>query len=384
MSSAPWVEGWYKFLDRAEVRIALYSQVMSNESTNKPILNPMEDQVGERAQNLFKLLVEQYIADGNPVASKALATLPEVGVSSATVRNIMGDLESLGLVMSPHTSAGKIPTTMGYRFFVDSLLSFEPWSDERIRALESELNPDLSPADLVASASDMMSQITQMTCLITTPLRNQVNLRHIEFVRLDTDRILVILVLNDREVQNRVVHTDKEYSDVDLTQAANFINREFGGRSLLEIRQSIIESMQADKDRMDNLMQSALDMASAVFAEPQEADGQELVVRGESRLLDFSDDTDTVKVLFDAVSKKGRVLHLLDRCLESSGVQLFIGEESGYQPLGDMSLVTSPYEVSGEVAGVLGVIGPTRMDYKDVIPVVDVTARLLSAAMRNG
>ena len=362
---------------------------MSNESTNNPILNPpnlnaMGDQVGERAQSLFKLLVEQYIADGNPVASKALATLPEVGVSSATVRNIMGDLESLGLVKSPHTSAGKVPTTQGYRFFVDSLLHYEPWSDDRIRELESELNPDLSPADLVASASDIMSHITQMTCLITTPLRNQVNLRHIEFVRLDTDRILVILVLNDREVQNRVVHTDKEYSDVDLTQAANFINRQFGGRSLLEIRQSIIESMQADKDKMDDLMQAALDVASAVFTQPDEQDEQELVVRGESRLLDFSDDTDTVKVLFDAVSKKGRVLHLLDRCLESSGVQLFIGEESGYQPLGDMSLVTSSYEVSGEVAGVLGVIGPTRMDYKDVIPVVDVTARLLSAAMRNG
>lgn len=353
---------------------------MANESTN----NPIQAGVGDRAQYLFKLLVEQYIADGTPVASKALATLPEVGVSSATVRNIMGDLEALGLVKSPHTSAGKIPTTQGYRFFVDSLLSYEPWDEMRTREIEAELNPDLSPADLVTHASDIMSQLTQMTCLITTPLRNQVSLRHIEFVRLDSERVLVILVLNDREVQNRVIHTDKEYSEIDLTQAANFINRQFGGRSLLEIRQLILESMQADKDKMDNLMQAALDVASAVFGESEEENGHELVVRGESRLLDFSDDTDTVKILFDAVSKKGRVLHLLDRCLESSGVQLFIGEESGYQPLGEMSLVTSSYEVSGEVAGVLGVIGPTRMAYRDVIPVVDVTARLLSAAMRNG
>ena len=339
-------------------------------------------QVDDRAQRLFKLLVEQYIADGTPVASKALATLPEVSVSPATVRNIMGSLEAQGLVTSPHTSAGKIPTNQGYRFFVDSLLSIEPLNHARVRELETELNPDMTPAELVASASDLMSEITQMTCLITTPIRNQTTLRHVEFIRLDGDRVLVILVLNDREVQNRVVHLEREFSDIELTQAANFVNREYGGRALLDIRTDVLESMQADKDRMDTLMQAALNVANAAFGENPD-DSQELVVRGESRLLDFSDDTSTIKMLFDAVSRKGRVLHLLDRCLESDGVQLFIGDESGYQPLGDMSLVTSPYQVNGEVAGVLGVIGPTRMDYKDVIPVVDITARLLSAAMRN-
>ena len=217
--------------------------------------------------------------------------------------------------------------------------------------------------------------------MITTPIRNQVSLRQVEFVGLDADRVLVILVLNDREVQNRVIHTEREYTDIELTQAANFINREFGGRTLLEIRELIIASMQADKDRMDQLMQAALDMAAATFSEPDDT-GQELMVSGESRLLDFSEDTDTVKGLFDAVSRKGRVLHLLDQCLQTSGVQLFIGEESWYQPLGNLSLVTSSYELNGEVAGVLGVIGPTRMDYKDVIPVVDVTARILSSALR--
>lgn len=345
--------------------------------------NPtFNEQVDPRAQHLFKLLVEHYIAEGTPVASKALATLPDVSVSAATVRNIMGELETRGLVKSPHTSAGKVPTNQGLRFFVDSLLSVQPWEEARVRELESELNPDLSPADLVASASDLMSQITQMTCLITTPIRNQISLRHVEFVRLDAERVLVILVLNDREVQNRVIHTEKDYAETDLTAAANYINREFGGRSLIDVRQQILDSMQDDKDRMDRLMQTALDVAAAALPEVDET-GQELVVRGESRLLDFSADTDTVKMLFDAVSRKGRVLHLLDRCLATEGVQLFIGEESGYQPLGDMSLVTSSYEVNGEIAGVLGVIGPTRMDYKDVIPVVDVTARLLSAAMRN-
>lgn len=344
----------------------------------------IDSQVAPRAQQLFKLLVEQYIAEGTPVASKALATRPEVSFSSATVRNIMGDLESLGLVTSPYTSAGKIPTSQGYRFFVDSLLSVEPFEEARVREIEAELNPDLAPSELVSSASDLLSQITQMTCLITTPLRNQINLRHLEFVCLDEERVLVILVLNDREVQNRVIHTEREYSSIELNQAANFINREYGGHSLIDIRHAVIASMQADKDRMDSLMQAALDMASATFATTPEDEGQELLVSGENRLLDFSADTDTVKSLFDAVSSKGRVLHLLDRCLQSSGVQLFIGDESGYQPLGDASLVTSAYEVNGEVAGVLGVIGPTRMAYKDVIPVVDVTARLLSAAMRRG
>ncbi len=339
--------------------------------------------VGERAQQLFKLLVEQYIAEGNPIASKALATRPEVQVSSATVRNIMGELEALGLVRSPHTSAGKIPTNQGFRFFVDSLLSIEPFEEARVRAMEAELNPDLSPTELVSSASELMAQITKMTCLVTTPLRNQVVLRHLEFVRLDDERVLVILVLNDREVQNRVIHVDRVFTDVELTQASNFVNAEHAGRPLLDIRNDILSSMQADKDHMDELLQNALDMASAAFAEEGE-DSQDLVVSGESRLLDFAADTSTVKSLFDAVSNKGRVLHLLDRCLESSGVQLFIGDESGYQPLGDVSLVTHSYEVNGQVAGVLGVIGPTRMAYKDVIPVVDVTARLLSAAMRHG
>lgn len=348
-----------------------------------PGSEPLDNQMAPRAQQLFKLLVEQYIADGTPIASKALATRSEVQVSSATVRNIMGDLEALGLVTSPHTSAGKIPTPQGYRFFVDSLLSVEPFAEARAREIEAELNPDLAPAELVSSASDLLSQITQMTCLITTPLRNQVNLRQVEFVPLDSERVLVILVLNDREVQNRVIHTERAYTAIELNQAANFINREFGGRALFDIRQAVHESMQADKDRMDTLMQTALDMAAATFAETDADSGQELLVSGENRLLDFSSDTDTVRTLFDAISHKGRVLHLLDQCLQSSGVQLFIGDESGYQPLGDASLVTSPYEVNGELAGVLGVIGPTRMDYKDVIPVVDVTARLLSAAMRR-
>ena len=337
-----------------------------------------------RAKQLLKLLVEHYIAEGTPVASKALATLPGVEVSSATVRNVMSDLESMGLVRSPHTSAGKIPTQQGLRFFVDTLLSVEPWNEDRVREVEAELDPNLSPSELINTASELLSQFTQMTCLITTPRRNQSHLRQLEFLRLDDERVLVILVLNDRDVQNRVIHLDKSFSDQELAQAANLLNQEFGGRPLMDMREAVMTSMRADRARMDEVLHSALSMAEgALPADQPNTEEQELVVSGERRLLDFTADTDIARALFDAISRKGRVLHLLDQCLKSSGVQLYIGQESGYRPLGDMSLVTSPYEVNGQLAGVLGVIGPTRMDYKDVIPVVDVTARVLSAAMRN-
>lgn len=345
----------------------------------------VEDPVDPRAQSLFKMLVEEYLSEGVPVASRRLASLPAVGVSSATVRNIMSDLEAQGLVRSPHTSAGKIPTNRGLRFFVDTLLSLDPLETRQLEQLEQELNPDLSPQELVNSASSLLSHLTQMTCVITLPRRDHVALRQVEFLSLSGDRVLVILVLNDREVENRVIHTGREYTDVELNQAANFINREFGGRSLMSIRGALLASMQADKDRMDNLMQTSLDVASQVFVEPESAepDSPQVVVSGENRLLDMSADTDTVRTLFDAFSHKGNILHLLDRCLETHGIQLFIGEESGYELFEEVSVVTAPYEVQGQVAGVLGVVGPTRMAYQEVIPVVDVTARLLGAAINQ-
>ncbi len=340
-----------------------------------------EDAVDERAQLLFKLLVERYIADGTPVASKVLASSAEIEVSSATVRNIMSELEERGLVRSPHTSAGRVPTNRGLRFFVDTLLSVQPLDEAQVHQLEYELNPDLSPKELVESASNLLSHLTKMTCIVTLPRRDQGALRQVEFLPLSGDRVLVILVLNDREVQNRVVHVEREYDDTELTQAANFINREFAGLSLLSIRHALLKSMQVDKDDMNELMQTALDVASRAFAETGEETGQQLVVAGESNLFEMSGDTATVRTLLDAFSRKGSILHLLDRCLESHGIQLFIGEESGYKLLDDVSLVTSPYEVNGVLAGVLGVVGPTRMAYQDVIPVVDVTARVLGAAM---
>lgn len=338
-----------------------------------------EDILDERAQLVFKLLVEQYISDGTPVPSRRLATQPGVEVSPATVRNILADLEAQGLVRSPHTSAGKIPTDRGLRFFVDSLLRVEPLDEAEVIRLQGELDPDLSPKELVESASKALSHLTHMTCVITLPRRDQVALRHVEFLPLSGSRVLVILVLNDREVQNRVIHTDREYAEAELNRAANYINQEFGGLSLMSVREALLDSMQADKDRMDSLMQTALDVASRAFEEGADP-GNELVVAGETNLLDFGD-VDRVRRLFDAFSQKGGILHLLDRCIDSHGIQLFIGEESGYRLLDELSLVTSSYAVKGQLAGVLGVVGPTRMAYQEVIPVVDVTARVLSAAM---
>ncbi len=346
----------------------------------KQAVDALNDGVDSRAQQLLKRLVEGYIADGQPVASKRLAAQSGLDVSAATVRNIMGDLQSKGLVRSPHTSAGKIPTNLGLRFFVDTLLAVEPLDSASVQQLKAELNPDLAPKELVQSASELMSHLTSMTCVVMLPRRDEAALRHVEFLPLSGNRALVILVLGDREVQNRVLHLEREYTEAELNTAGNYINQNFAGLSLTDLRQRLLESMQADKDRMDQIMQSALDLAQQTFAQDED-DSQELVVAGRSSLLDAGGDTDQVRMLFDAFSRKGSILHLLDGCLQSDGVQLFIGEEAGYQFFEDMSLVTSPYEVNGKVAGVLGVVGPTRMAYSQVIPVVDITAQVLGQAM---
>lgn len=337
-------------------------------------------EVDERAQRLFKMLVERYLAEGTPVPSKELASSTEVAVSSATVRNVMADLEARGLVASPHPSAGKVPTHLGLRFFVDSLISVQPLDESGIEAIRGGLDPDLPPNQLVEAASSLLSRVTHMAGVVTVPKLAEVALRQVEFLPLSGERVLVILVVNEREVQNRVVHTDREYQETELAQAANYLNAEFAGQPLAAIRAGVLASMRDDKDRLNSMMQTALDVAAKTFA-ADEAEGESYVVSGESNLVDSLATVDAVRALFDAFARKSGIVHLLDRCLASQGIQLFIGEESGYRPLDDYSLVTARYEVSGHVAGVLGVVGPTRMAYEKVIPVVDVTARLLGAAI---
>ena len=344
-------------------------------------MNTTAEGVGERARQFLKMLVEHYLAEGAPVASKTLAGKADVAVSPATVRNVMAELEARGLVCSPHPSAGKVPTHQGLRFFVDSLISVRPMDERSVGRLRVSLDPDKTPTQLVEAASGLLSRVTRMAGLVTVPKPERVSLRQVEFLSLSGDRVLVILVVNEREVQNRVIHTDREYAEPELVQAANYINREFAGKSLSAIRAGVLASMQNDKDRLNSMMQTTLDVASKAFTPEPDEEDQDYVVSGESNLWETLASVDAVRELFDAFARKGAILHLLDRCLDTEGIQLFIGEESGYRPLDDYSLVTARYEMQGRVAGVLGVVGPTRMAYGKVIPVVDVTARLLGAAM---
>ncbi len=344
-----------------------------------------QQNVSEKAQRLLKALVEQYIADGQPVASRTLADSAELPVSPATVRNIIADLEERGFVRSPHTSAGRIPTPMGYRFFVDSLIRVEPLADYDLEHLYRSLDPDMTAHELVESASGILSEVTRMAGLVTIPRREQVLLRHVEFLGLNDNRVLVIMVLDDHEVQNRVIYTRERYTEIQLREASNFINHQFCGQTLSHIRSKLISSMQTDRESMNSLMQTTLEVAEQAFGSEDfdSKGGGDFVIAGQENLFELAQDRalDDIRELFKAFSLKGDILHLLDRCMDSEGVQLFIGEESGYELLEECSVVTSPYHIEGDLVGVLGVIGPTRMAYEKVIPIVDATARVLSAAL---
>jgi heat-inducible transcriptional repressor len=338
--------------------------------------------ISEKAQMVLKSLVERYIADGLPVGSKTLAAESRVTVSSATVRNIMADLEDKGYVASPHTSAGRIPTAQGYRFFVDSLLDMAPLGSQDLAQMQRQLDPDWSTQQLVQSTSSILSNITQMAGLVTIPRRDQVTLRHVEFLSLNANRVLVILVLADHEVQNRIIYTNEAYTEIQLKEASNFINQSFTGRSLGHIREQLINAMKSDRESLNGLMVATLEVAEKAFEQEEAGD---YVMAGQENLVEISpgQPLEDIRNLFKAFSLKGDILHLLDRCLEGDGVQLFIGQESGYELLDECSVVISPYRVDGQLLGVLGVIGPTRMAYQRVIPVVDATARLLSAVLAS-
>ena len=342
----------------------------------------VENEVSEKAQMLFKTLVERYVAEGTPIGSKSLAEFSEIAVSSATVRNVMSDLEERGFVTSPHTSAGRVPTPLGYRFFVDSLIQVEPMAQMEIQRLSRQLDPDMSAHELVESASGILSEVSQMAGLVTIPRRDQTLLRHVEFLPLNDNRVLVILVLDDHEVQNRVIYTSKEYSEIELKEASNFINQAYTGKSINRIRDQIISSMKSDRENMNGLMVTTLEMAEKALEPESKSD---YVIAGQENLVEASNGQalEDIRNMFRAFSLKGDILHLLDRCMETEGIQLFIGEESGYELLDECSVVTSPYQVDGELVGVLGVIGPTRMAYNRIIPIVDATARILSAALHT-
>ena len=340
--------------------------------------------LNERTQHLLKALVERYIRDGQPVGSRTLARDAGLDLSPATVRNVMADLEELGYLHSPHTSAGRVPTARGYRLFIDALLNLRPLDDREVETLRRRIDqPVQNSAELARSVSDLLSGATRLAGIVMLPRRNVVTLRHVEFLALSENRVLVVLVLNTQEVQNRIIQTRRPYGAAELQQAAHYLNEQFTGRDIQQVREALLRDLRETRDSLDRLMQTVVEMAEQTFE--TEPVGEDYVVAGQTHLMQYADlsDLDKLRQLFEAFNHKRDLLHLFDQCLHAEGVQIFIGEEAGFEVLEGCSVVTAPYTVAGQVLGVLGVIGPTRMAYDRVIPVVDVTARLLAAALLN-
>lgn len=342
-----------------------------------------EGQVSERAQHFLKALVERYIRDGQPVGSRTLAKDTGLDLSPATVRNVMADLEDLGLIVAPHTSAGRVPTAAGYRLFVDALLTVRPPSEDDIAALRTQFDARLDSKALIETASNLLSGVTHLAGVVMLPRHERQAFRQIELLPLSESRVLAILITSEGAVHNRILNTERRFSPAQLEQAANYLNQMFTGQDIKDVRTRLLEDLQRTHAHMDQMMRQALTLAQDVMADTERRD--DCYIAGQTNLMEFGElaRMERLKSLFDAFTQKHEILHILDRCIAADGVQIFIGEESGYALLDDCSLVTTPYRVEERVVGVLGVIGPTRMDYQRVIPIVDVTARLLSAALRQ-
>lgn len=337
-------------------------------------------ELSERAQHLLKVLVQRHIREGQPVGSRALTRDSGLALSPATVRNVMSDLEELGYVQAPHTSAGRVPTDKGYRFFVDSLLTVDPQQLADVDKLRIRL--DSGQGGLLDSASNLLSGLTRYAGLVTLPRRNVGAFRRIEFLPLSARRVLVVLIVNEQEVQNRVIETARDFSADALREVSNFLNSEFAGWSFSQIRKTLLSDLKNTEEHMSRMLRSAVEMAQQVFVDPDEPD---YVVAGQTNLMEHAElaNVEKLRELFDAFSRKRDVLHILDQSLQADGVQIFIGHEAGYDVFDGLSLVTARYTAADEVLGVLGVIGPTRMPYERVIPIVDLTARLLGAALNQ-
>lgn len=344
----------------------------------------MSTPLDPRAADLLKLLVERYIHDGQPVGSRTLSRSGTLDLSPATIRNVMADLDELGLVVSPHTSAGRIPTARGYRYFVDQLLTPEQLGElDQNRISETLVGPARKSDELMKAASGLLSQLSAMAGVVTLPRRNLAVLRRIEFLPLSGNRVLAILVVNQREVQNRVLHTERSYGADELEQYANALNDHFAGRDLVGLRRALLDEARDAQNRVNLVLRQAATMAAQAMGEDTR-EGDYLLAGG-SNLMGFQELGDVIRLrgLFEVLDRKRELLNLFDQCLDADGVQIFIGEESGYRVLDEVSVVTAPYFVDGQVAGRLGVIGPTRMAYSRIIPLVTQTARLLTAGLNN-
>ncbi len=338
--------------------------------------------LNERAELLLTSLIHRYISDGQPVGSRTLARESGLDISPATVRNVMSDLEDMGLIDSPHTSSGRIPTAMGYRMFIDTLLKVRPLTNDAVAEIEDRLHSDQDPQRILSTATEILSRITKFMGVILVPRHQHTGFKQLEFLRLSARRVLVILVTSDGGVQNRVLATAREYAESELVEASNYFNSEYHGQSLEQVRHILLNDMQQDSDEMNRVMKTAVEMAQKMF-DSEDAEEQEVLLSGEENLLTVPEFNQLGKLreLFDTFKTKQDLLELLAKSMSATGISIFIGDESGYHALNECSVVAAPYEVDGRSIGTLGVIGPTRMDYAEVIPIVDVTARLLGSAL---
>jgi heat-inducible transcriptional repressor len=342
----------------------------------------MSHMLDDRAKMLLKTLVERYIADGQPVGSRTLSKTSGLELSPATIRNVMSDLEDLGFIASPHTSAGRIPTARGYRLFVDTMLTVRPLSaDGEVdlgMPLREQLQPD-QPKRVIANAAQMLSNLSNFVGVVTSPRKVSV-FHHMEFLRLGERRVLVILVSPDGDVQNRVLFTAQDYTQSQLVEATNYLNTHYAGLTLEGVRERLKAEIDALRSEIASLMQAAVKLGT----ETADQDDEQVIVSGERNLLevrDFGSDMTSLRKMFDLFEQRTQLMRLLDGSARAEGVRIYIGGESGVVPMEELSIVSSPYEVNGKIVGTLGVIGPTRMAYDRMIQLVDITARLLGNAL---
>ena len=335
--------------------------------------------LNDRAQILLKTLVDRYISDGQPVGSRALQQFSGLEVSSATIRNVMADLEEMGLVRSPHTSAGRVPTALGYRLFIDTLMVVQPLDSVRVQQLEHQLQPD-NPSRLLMQASNLLSELTHFAGVVATPKRTAFTVRQIEFLRLSEKRVLLIIVMPDGEVENRVLLTHRDYSQSQLTEAGNFLSQHYADCPFQDIHQRVQSELHQLQHDLTALMSAAMVASDAAIARKNE----DYVISGERNLLhinDLSSNLDQLRSLFNVFEQKTELLHLLNAGRHAPGVHIFVGNESGLAGLDECSVVSAPYTTNGQIVGTLAVVGPKRMNYEKVVPIVDITAKLLSNAL---
>ena len=336
-----------------------------------------------RAEKILSAIIDTYIEEGQPIGSKKLASKERFNLSPATIRNVMSDLEDLGFITSPHRSSGRIPTPKGYRFFIDSLLQLEPLDVEEYNSIENTIINDASSSkDLALNVSSTLSSITHLAGIVTVPKKKDNILKEIDFIPLSDKRILAIIVINETEVENKILQMKRNYSRNELQQSANFINQNYSGKSLEIIKNDLLNQLKETSDLAKTLMNNLIDITDDVI-NTKDSDGYYMT--GENHLLDHDElsDINRLKELFNAFSEKQELLQILDKSISTSNIQIFIGEESGYKIFDNCTLITAPYTNKEGSIGVLGVIGPTRMEYQRVIPIVDVTAKLLSRSLKT-